>query len=215
MEEDTENEVLNEDSSEDTNKSPNSSLSLLLGDIIEIVAPSNLDIHEMTCIIEYIDKKKIIVIHVSTLKKFQFNLTEEGAFTDESITGISLLNRSDDKGYARQNHLIKDTWVDIYFGGDIPAIITGEITNLDEDMIELTTYPELDVIYIDFEYKGIPEHIPIDKIIIRQKPASLKKMPSLSIVKGSIGDMDITELTDQELATMEYTDEGESVIHIP
>ena len=219
MEEDTENEVLNEDSSEgsseDTNKSPNSSLSLLLGDIIEITAPSNLDIHEMTCIIEYIDNKKLIVINVSNLKKFQFNLTEEGAFTDESITGISLLNRSDDKGYARQNHLIKDTWVDIYFGGDIPAIITGEITNLDEDMIELTTYPELDVIYIDFEYKGIPEHIPIDKIIIRQKPASLKKMPSLSIVKGSIGDVDIAELTDQELATMEYTDEGESVIHIP
>jgi hypothetical protein len=89
MEEDTENEVLNEDSSEgaseSANKSPNSSLSLLLGDIIEITAPSNLDIHEMTCIIEYIDNKKIIVISVSNLKKFQFNLTEDGAFTDESI----------------------------------------------------------------------------------------------------------------------------------
>ena len=195
--------------------SSSSSLSLLLGDIIEIVAPTNTDIHEMTCIIEYIDKKKIIVINVSNLKKFQFNLSEDGEFTDESITGISLLNRSDEKGYARQNHLLTNTWVDIYFGGEIPTTITGEITNLDEDMIELTTYPDLDVIYIDFEYKGIPENIPIEKIVIRQKPASLRKMPSLSVVKENIGDGDLLELTDEELATMEYTEEGESIIRIP
>jgi len=194
---------------------PTNGLTLLLGDIIEIIAPSNTDIHEMTYIIEYIDKNKLIVIHVSDLKKYQFNLTEDGSFTDESITEVNLLNRSDEKGYARQNNLLVNTWIDVYFGGEIPAIITGEITNLDEDMIEITTYPDLDVIYIDFGYKGIPENIPIDKFIIRQKPASLRKIPSLSLVKDNIGDIDINELSKEELATMEYTDEGESIIRIP
>lgn len=182
-------------------------LSLVLGDIIEVIAPANSEIHEMTCIIDYINTTKLIVINVSSARKFQLNLTENGSFTDESITGINLLNRADEQGYARQNNLLVGTWINIHFGGDFPAIITGEITNLDEDMIELTTYPELDVIYIDFEYKGIPEHIPIEKITIRQKPDSLRKVSSLSLVKEN--------LDEQSLATMEYTDEGESIINIP
>ena len=56
---------------------------------------------------------------------------------DESITSISILNRADTTGYARQNNLIPDNWVDIYFGGDLPVTITGQITNLEEDMIEV------------------------------------------------------------------------------
>jgi len=60
----------------------------------------------------------------------------------------------------------------------MPVILTGEITNLEEDMIELTT-TDKDILYINFGYKGIPEDIPIETIEIREKPssASLEKEP--------------------------------------
>ena len=41
-------------------------------------------------------------------------------------------------------------------------------------MIEIKTFPENDVIYIDFAYKGIPEDLSIEKIVIRTKPDSSK-----------------------------------------
>ena len=43
-------------------------------------------------------------------------------------------------------------------------IINGKITNLEEDMIEVLTYPEKDTIYIDFGYCGIPKNLNIEKI---------------------------------------------------
>ena len=45
------------------------------------------------------------------------------------------------------------------------------------------------LIYIDFGYKGIPENIPIDKIVIRDAPEVIKKMvslPSASLEQVSI-----------------------------
>ena len=65
-----------------------------------------------------------------------------------------------------------DTWIDLYFKTpeDIPFIVTGKITNLEEDNITIETYPDGETIYIDFEYKGIPEDLPLEKIIIRKEP---------------------------------------------
>ena len=60
------------------------------------------------------------------------------------------------------------TWVDIYFKGDLPLVITGEITSKEEDMIELSLFPNNQIIYIDFGYKGIDPELNIDKIIIRK-----------------------------------------------
>jgi len=189
-------------------------ISLELGDIIEIVAPSNTDIHEMTAIITYINGEKVVLVDVASLKPYQLNIGENGSFTDETITEINLLSRPDQKGYARQNDLLPKTWVDIYFGGDIPAIITGEITNLEEDMIELTTYPELEVIYIDFEYKGLPETIPIDKIVIREKPASIRKVGSLALIRQELEEGEVPDyLGEEEVVT--YVDNGDAVIRLP
>ena len=53
-----------------------------------------------------------------------------------------------------------NNWLSIYLGGDMPSIITGQITNLEEDMIEVTTWPKKEKIYIDFAYHGIPLNIP-------------------------------------------------------
>jgi hypothetical protein len=196
---------------ENTNKT---GIQLELGDIIQIIAPSNEGLDEETFLITYIDDSKIKIINISTLQVQQLNIDEESYISDESIRKVFLLSRSDVAGYARQNNLLPQTWIEIHFGGDVPVIITGEVTNLDEDMIEVTTYPELEVIYIDFQYKGILDDLPIEKIMIREKPAALGKYRSLADIKDIMEEGEIPELEDEE-ATMEFTDTGESIIRIP
>ena len=117
------------------------SLSIELGDIIKVIAPTNQEIHDHIFFVEYLSSRRINLIDTETLRKTILKLDATGKLTDESITTIELLSRADEKGYARQNNLVVSTWVDIRFGGDIPTIITGMITNLEEDMIEIRTYP--------------------------------------------------------------------------
>ena len=146
------------------------SLSIQLGDIIELISPSDPSLDNHTFYIKFIDKTKIVLVEKNGLEQ-TLTLDVDGKLDNESITGINILSRADSPSYARQNDLLPGKWIDIYFGGDIPTIITGEITNLEEDMIEITTYPAKDIIFIDFAYKGIPEDIPIIKINKREKVA--------------------------------------------
>ena len=81
-------------------------ISLELGDIIEIIAPTNSALHENSMYIKYIDNQQIQLIQISSLVEVQLNLDESGNLTDESIIQINLLSRSQDKGYARQNNLL-------------------------------------------------------------------------------------------------------------
>jgi hypothetical protein len=150
-----------------------SKIKLTLGDIIQLNAPNHENLNEQTFFIEYIDEKQIILLDVANLTTIQLNMNTDGYLTDESIEKIYILSHSEENGYARQNNLLPQTWIDIHIGGEIPVIITGQITNLDEDMIEVTTYPEMDVIYIDFGYKGIPRDIPFERFEIRGKPIGL------------------------------------------
>ena len=192
-----------------------SSIALELGDIIEIVSPNNPEIHEITGLIYYIDQTHINIICISTEKRYILRLDEQGRLTDESIEQIYLLSRSDEKGYARQNNLLVGTWINVEFGGEIPVMITGQITNIEEDMIEVTTFPELRTIYIDFGYKGIPENIPIVSILIREKPSSLGPVKSLTTLKEQKeGELD-EDSADRPLASVEYTETGETIISIP
>jgi len=201
-----------EDLSKENFETENVSLLLQLGDIIELNAPSNEDIHEIVGFVNYIDNNRIDIIDIVKNQPYQLNMNEAGFLTDESIIEISILSRSEELGYSRQNGLLPGTWIDIYFSGDAPIVITGEITNLEEDMIEITTYPNRRVIFIDFEYKGVPLHIPIEKITIRDKPAYLK---SVSTEDSAPAEQDEIDLETAEKASIAYTETGESIIHIP
>lgn len=150
------------------------SIKLQLGDIIQLSAPTNPDINEKIFLIKYIDNKRISLIDEDNLREFDLTIDDEGNLDDQSIISISILDRPSQLGYAAQNNLDTGKWINLHFGGDIPAIITGEITNVEEDMIEVKTYPDNELIYIDFAYKGIPEDLPIDKIVIRDIPDSAK-----------------------------------------
>jgi hypothetical protein len=184
-----------------------------LGDIIEIESPNNNDYNDQSFYVLYLDNEKIKLVNISTYQIHFLLLDEDFSIRDESIQQINLLFRNEEKGYARQNKLIPDTWIDIHFGGDIPTIITGQITNLEEDMIEITTFPESQVIYIDFEYKGLPEYLSIEQIIIRDAPALFSQEKATQ--QSPISAEDQQFLEQQDLASIEYTETGESIIHIP
>ena len=144
-------------------------IELQLGDIIQITNPKNEKLDNQTFIIDYIDPSKILLINAETLENIKLKISDEKIIGDGTITKIAILSRSDEKGYARQNGLVFGKWIDIHFGGEYPAIITGEITNLENDMIEVKTIDN-DILYINFDYKGIPEDLPISMIEIREKP---------------------------------------------
>ena len=147
-------------------------LNLELGSIIRINAPGNTDLNGLVFFIEYIDEKLVKIIEDTTLEEKHLNINN-GNFTDETIESIEILDIPDEKGYARQNNLLPNNWISIRFGGDIPDIINGRISNLDEDMIELTTYPDKQILYIDFGYKGIPLHLPIESISEFKNPGEI------------------------------------------
>ena len=173
-------------------------VNLELGDIIRIEADNNEEYNGHTFYINYIDDKKIKLINTKSLHPSVLNV-EDDILLDKSITTISLLYRNKNKGYVLQHHLITGTWINILFAEDVPLLITGEITNVEEDMIELTTYPKREIIYINFEYKGIPEDLPIEYIHIRKEPgkegrelakplAELEKISEESLEEGEEGE---------------------------
>ena len=146
-------------------------LNLQLGDVIRIEDGTNELLNGKTFIIDYISEDVIKIIDTENLNKtIKLKINENGIIEPGTITTIELLYRNDNLGYARQNDLLPGVWINIYFGGDVPFIITGEITNLEEDMIEIKQFPNNDYLYINFEYKGIPEELQIRDIEIRPPP---------------------------------------------
>jgi hypothetical protein len=197
---------------ESQKKNENIGISIQLGDIIQLISPSEYKIHDKIFFVYYIDNHKIKLLSDDGSFEYTINLNEDGTLTNESITSIAILSRADVFGYARQNSLLPDKWINIYFNGDIPVTITGKITNIEEDMIEIKTYPDNDIIYIDFEYKGLPETLPIEKIVIRNPPSELKSQKILEketeIVSGYDDEIvsqdietNVTEISQEELNT--------------
>ena len=151
-------------------RTKDTTLELQLGDVIHITNPLNEQLNDQSFIIDYIDKTKAYLIHTESMNRIRLTISPEGILGDGNITRIAILSRADSPSYARQNELLPGKWINIYFGGDFPVIITGEITNLENDMIEIKTIDD-DIIYINFDYKGIPENLPIEMIEIREMPS--------------------------------------------
>ena len=170
-------------------------LYLQLGDIIEIIAPTDDNLNNKQFFINYIDNEELQLLDDST--SITIHINPNKSLRNESITAIHILDRASELGYAKQNNLLINTWINIHFGGELPIIITGKITNLEEDQIEITNIEaDANPIYIDFAYKGIPKDIPIEKIEIREAP-------------------DILSATSQKEFTMEIQPEDVPVSHVP
>jgi hypothetical protein len=162
---------MSEELKTETQQEKDIELELQLGDVIKITNPVNENLNEQIFLIDYIDNSKAYLINTESLNTIKVKITEDGILGDGNITKIEILRRANSPSYAIQNGLLSGKWINIHFGGDYPVIITGEITNLEEDMIEIKT-TDKDIIYINFDYKGIPENLPIDNIEIREKPST-------------------------------------------
>jgi hypothetical protein len=143
-------------------------LNLELGDIIQISAPGNDLVNERIYLIDYIDNDNLRLIDDTDLVTITLTI-KDGLIADETIKEIAILDKPSEKGYIKQNNIKKGQWIEIYFGGDVPTIITGQVTDIIEDMMELNTWPSEEKIYIDFGYRGIPIDLPITKITIRKE----------------------------------------------
>ena len=180
---------------------------LELGDVIQINAPTNGAIHKQTYYVFYIDGQKLKLLNTSNHQLLKLRV--DGYVADESIVSIDLLSRSPFAGYARQHKLEPPQWIDVHFGGDMPVVISGEITNLEEDMIEITTYPGMRVIYVDFAYQGIPEDLPIEKIVLRERPKALQT--SLRALASQQDEFDV-----EQEATAEFDETtGLMTVNVP
>ena len=177
---------------------------LQLGDIIEIIAPNDTDINNKTYYIGYIDGDKIRLEEADGNETL-LTLTD-GNLDNESIESIRIKSRAEEEGYARQNNLIIGVWIDLFFGGDLPITITGKVTNLEEDKIEITTFPEKEVIFLDFAYKGLPDDLPIEKIQIRRAP-EVSIEPGME--KGAEEEMTMEEMEKKQRELMQQLIEGE------
>jgi len=145
-------------------------LELKLGQFIEIEASGNDDLDGKTFYVNYLDEKIISLINdIDDTRRELF--INNNRLTDESIKTINIVYSQEEDGYARQNGLTTGKWFTIEFGGEIPTIVNGEITNLENDMIEFSLYPSNEKIYIDFGYKGIPKNLPIIEIRPFERPA--------------------------------------------
>ena len=161
---------------------------LQLQDIIQIDAPDNEILNDKQFVITYISIDKIKLCNVETLDYTTLMIDEDGNLHDDSIESINLISRANSDSFAIQNNLIPDKWIDIHFGGDVPEVITGEITSLENDMIEIRLFPSNEIIYIDFAYKGVPEDLPIDKISVRAPPEGSRQAMDIPLLEEERSD---------------------------
>lgn len=180
-----------------------------LGDIIQIISPNNVELHENKFFVYYLDIKEIGILNINSFEKYQLYFDANNYITDESIEQINLINRSDEKGYARQNGLISGKWIDVQFGGETPQIITGHIVDLEEDMIEIETIDGI-TIYIDFEYQGLPKELFIEKITIRPPPTTL----AVSNLQNN-NELENKDENEPKNVETSINENGETVIDVP
>ena len=192
--------------------SPKNDLSLELGDIIKLIAPQNSDLNNNTYFIDYLDQDIIKLIDITTNLEIQLGLTN-GSLDDLTIEGIELLSRAEEKGYARQNNLLFGKWISIQLGGEIPTTINGEITSLEEDMIEISLLSSDKKIYIDFAYKGLPLNLPIESIREITKPTQEKTPETMETKEKDTLTVDTTDraIFDDTLGPIEEEEEEEEL----
>jgi hypothetical protein len=191
---------------------------LQLGDVFKISNSTNDIYNNQSFYIEFINSDKIKTIHVETLDRVEFYITSEQLLAyhkdvqlttmksekDTIIDGnIDLLFRNHYEGFALQHKLLKNTWIQIVFE---KGELIGEITELEEDMIEIELFNTKEKIYINFNYNGIPEDLSIKHIKIIDKPDyDVLEEEEENLEIETIGEVeDVVQLLDIDVSRYRY-----------
>ena len=169
----------------------NKTTKLQYGDIIQFSSPGNLELDGQIFFIEYISTTKIKIINNDTLEKKTLSFLE-GIIENGSVKQITIIDRADSPSFVIQHNFLPDTWVEIkFFDG---KTINGKIIDIEEDMcsIELPTQNN-QIIYIDFQYSGIPEDTNIMDINIIDEPLEEEEY-----IEETIDDPEIPVVTPTE-----------------
>ena len=154
---------------ENLNTSSSQTNYIQYGDIIQIESPDNDLLNNKFFFVNYISPDRLELLEETISEKIILNI-KDGNILENDITSISIIHREESPSFAIQNNLTIGVWINIEFGGSIPFIITGEIVNIEEDMIEIALIDSTEKVYIDFGYKGLPIDLLINKITIRDSP---------------------------------------------
>ena len=181
-----------------TTTTPN--IEIELGSIIQFNAPSDPRIHNNTFLVSYIDDD---IIDIQDNKGETIVKSIDDLST--VVESVKILYTNPNKGFIAQQGFKLNMWLNIYFGGENPTIITCEITDIEDDMMTLTTYPKETekTLYIDFEYKGLPRNLPIEKIEIRNSP--YKSMDSSNVKTQE--EIETQEMQDDLVAIQEVVED--------
>ena len=142
-------------------------IQLSLGDIIQISSLRNKTLHDKIFLIQYIDENTIDIVNKEGMISLRI---EDKKMADKSINSIKILYTNPVKGYTNQNDLVTGKWIHVYFNDEELPHIMGIISDHEEDSIEIQSYPNDELIYIDFGYMGLPKDLNIDRIVIKDNP---------------------------------------------
>jgi hypothetical protein len=176
---------------------------LQYGDIIHITSQINHSLHDKTFLVDFIDNKIIRVIN--TTEQHIIQIEDDGTFRDPAIVEVAKISSALSKGFCAQNNLNISKWVLISFNRDFPDV-TGIITNVEQDRIEVKLMEgDKDIIYIDFEYKGLPEFI--KSIIVSDVPENFSKGDDMQEIFSALK-LDLQPIViDDELKHLYETEE--------
>ena len=210
-----------------------SSIHLELGDIIRFNTddPSNKTFHHIPLYIDYIDEYKMRVISTETRQHFTFAMENNRLVGPQehdtviTIKQVHLLSRSPARGYARQHGLLENTWIEVHIRvspGSPLFILTGKIVSLKEDQISVQVvsapmeFGTVDrLLYIDFKYRGIPENLHIEQILIMEgTPEKSPVSPELFESASLIPLEDLEEITEEEISTTEQQLDADASMYL-
>ena len=105
-----------------------------LGDIIKINSPELTQYHENVFLVIYVDNNNLQIKNI--VNNNEFTLLIENNILVETLIH-RYFEETQRQGFYLQNELFIGKWIDIQFDVELPFILTGKITNTDEDMMKL------------------------------------------------------------------------------
>lgn len=189
---------------------------LELGDVINIYFKDEPQSND-PFLINYIDEDRIDLMNLETEDILILPLSNK-RIQEYEVEKITLLTRNPLKGYALQHGLTAGKNVVIGFVG-VTDTLVGEILETRNDIITILVNDTLEILYIDFGFKGIPNEVPIRYIeAIKQskknevKEASIDKIYEYlekQLASSEEQQVSINKLTEQIIIEVDGFDENQ------